>query len=80
MNSNKISILFFGQLVELTGKTELELSDVKDTLAAQDILKDLFPQLGLTPYLLALDREIIHENIPLEGNHTLALLPPYAGG
>ncbi|MDZ4707605.1 MAG: MoaD/ThiS family protein [Saprospiraceae bacterium] len=80
MNTNKISILFFGQLTELTGKTELELSGIEDTLAAQEILKDLFPKLGQTPYLLALDREIIHENIPLKGNHTLALLPPYAGG
>jgi len=80
MNSSKISILFFGQLVEITGKTSLELSGIEDTLAAQEILRDLFPQLVETPYLLALDREIIHENIPLEGNHTLALLPPYAGG
>lgn len=80
MNSNKISILFFGQLVEITGKPGMELSGIEDTFAVQQILKDLYPLLGSTPYLLALDREIIHENIPLEGNHTLALLPPYAGG
>ncbi len=80
MISNKISILFFGQLVEITGKTGMELSGIEDTRAAQEVLKDLFPLLGNIPYLLALDREIIHENIPLEGNHTLALLPPYAGG
>lgn len=80
MNTNKVSILFFGQLVELTGKTDMELSNVEDTLAAREILQDLFPDLGQTPYLMALDREIIHDNMPLTGNHTLALLPPYAGG
>jgi len=80
MHSNKISILFFGQLVELTGKTGIELSGIEDTFAAQEILKDLFPQLGQTPYILALDREVIHENIQFKGNQTLALLPPYAGG
>ncbi len=80
MSSSTISILFFGQITELTGVTSLELTGLKDTDSVVHHLKALYPQLDISLYQIALDREIIHENVILTSNHTLALLPPYAGG
>lgn len=80
MQPNKLSVLFFGQLAEYTGQSSLELSGIEDTEAARQLLLDLYPKIRLIPFLLALDKEIVSDNIKLTGNHTLALLPPYAGG
>ena len=80
MSSIKVSVLFFGQITDYTKMSSLELSDLKDTDAVMESLKTQFPSLKSSPFQLALDKEIIHENMPLHDHHTLALLPPYAGG
>lgn len=80
MTSIKITVLFFGQITDYTHMPSLELTDLKDTDAVMDRLTTMFPILKSSPFQTALDKEIIHENIPLHGHHTLALLPPYAGG
>lgn len=80
MSSIKISVLFFGQLAEFTGVSTLELTGLTDTETVLNHLQSLYPRLKISPYQIALDKEIIHENTPLTAHHTLALLPPYAGG
>ena len=80
MTQLTIKVLFFGQLVDVTGKTGMDLQDVTDTQAALEALTVLYPRLSQTPFLLALDKEIVEGKVPFTGDHTLALLPPYAGG
>lgn len=80
MHPGKIKVLFFGQLAEMTGKSGMDLQDVTDTQAAIETLTRLYPRLSQTPFLLALDKEIVEGKVPFTGDHTLALLPPYAGG
>jgi molybdopterin converting factor small subunit len=43
-------------------------------------LHRLYPKLKDTPYLIAIDKNIVTENVVLKDNHIIALLPPYAGG
>ncbi|MEO5581997.1 MAG: MoaD/ThiS family protein [Saprospiraceae bacterium] len=80
MPSIKISVLFFGQITDYTTVNKIELKDFKDTDTLLHHLKAMFPRLKESPYQMALDKEIIHENTLLTSNHTVALLPPYAGG
>ena len=80
MSSIKISVLFFGQITDFTRTNKLELNDLEDTDTVLNHLKSMFPSLKTSPYQVALDKEIIHENIMLSSIHTIALLPPYAGG
>jgi sulfur-carrier protein len=80
MSSIKISVLFFGQITDYTRVNKMELNEFMDTDTVLNHLKSMFPMLKESPYQVALDKEIIHENTPLTSIHTLALLPPYAGG
>lgn len=80
MKNIKIKVLFFGQLAEQCGVNQLELQNLDSTNDVMDNLKLKFEVLKSNNFQMALDKEIIHENISLSGEHTLALLPPYAGG
>lgn len=80
MPKNQITVLFFGPLAEQAGVKTLHLVDQSDTDMLLSTLKDLYPFLVQSPYQLALDLEIIEGNIRFEKDHTIAVLPPYAGG
>ena len=76
----KIKILFFGQLVDITGTKELMIDKVADTDMVTKILHQQFPQLSQFKYLIAVDQEVISEKKNLEDNSIVALLPPFSGG
>jgi sulfur-carrier protein len=40
----------------------------------------MFPGLEKVKYMVAVNRVMIRENIPLAGNETVALMPPFSGG
>ncbi len=76
----KTKILFFGQLVDVTGTKELILEGVADTDTLMAILTHRFPVLADSKYSVAVDQEIISTNTILSDNTTIALLPPFSGG
>ena len=80
MPINQITVLFFGPLAEQAGVKTLQLVDQLDTDMLLTTLKAQYPFLGQSPYQLAMDLEIIVGNIKFEKDHTIAKLPPYAGG
>lgn len=75
-----IKVMFFGQLVDITGKHNLEVNGVADTLALQQHMQAAFPALGHITYRIAVDKKIVTENTPLRPETTVALLPPFSGG
>ena len=78
--STQIKILFFGQLVDITGIKELTVENVIDTDTVQTILCQQFPALGQSKYIIAVNQEMISENKRLTDNSIVALLPPFSGG
>jgi molybdopterin synthase sulfur carrier subunit len=72
--------LFFGQLTEISGSNSIAIPFIKNTDELRQYLFDRYPSLQAAPFLIAVDREIINENIDLAGKKEIALLPPYAGG
>jgi molybdopterin converting factor small subunit len=75
-----MEVLFFGKLQELAGTGRMECSTGSDTDALQQELFVKFPRLSGLPFLIAVNRELVHSNTILQPGDTVALLPPYAGG
>lgn len=76
----KINLLAFGQIVDITGKTNWRQQLVLDTEELIEQLHALYPALKEMNYAMALNKKLIHENTRLKENDTVALLPPFSGG
>jgi sulfur-carrier protein len=76
----KVSVIFFGQLKDITGKSLLEIENVSDLKSLKSALQAKFPRLGKAEYIIAVDKKIVHENVLLQDNFEIAFLPPYSGG
>ncbi len=75
-----MKLLLFGYLAEITGSSEMELSDLGDTDALMKKLISDFPGLKNAKFLISVDKKIIKGNVNLENGNVVALLPPFAGG
>jgi molybdopterin synthase sulfur carrier subunit len=76
----EINVMLFGQIVDITGNSTITVNDVADTNELIQKLHSLYPALANTKYAIAVDKQIINENILLNNNNTVALLPPFSGG
>ncbi len=76
----KTEILLFGQLVELIGKDTISIEGCADSTILLNKLKEQYPVLAVTKFVMAIDKEIVNENKLLEEKNIVALLPPFSGG
>lgn len=76
----QLTILFFGQLTDITGEASIQLKDIADTDALVLVLNQKFPVLINSKYAMAVDKKVINNNTRLTNNCTVALLPPFSGG
>lgn len=75
----EINVITFGQLRDLLGENII-LNDVDDTNSLSERLKEKFPKLSGMKYVIAVDKKIVNENISLNKDCVVALLPPFSGG
>ena len=76
----QVSILFFGQLRDITGSNKIILDDIHDTSSLIQILNNKYPALIESKYIIAVDNKIIFDKKSLDNNSIIALMPPYSGG
>lgn len=76
----KIDIILFGQLVELIGKDSISLEGCVDSDTLLKTLKEQYPMLATTKFVMAIDKEIVNANRLLADKNIVALLPPFSGG
>ena len=76
----QVHLTLFGQLADITGRTEMMLHDVPDTETLIKTLHDMYPSLANSKYVIALNKKVIRENTILSGDNNIALLPPFSGG
>ena len=76
----KVSVIFFGQLKDITGGSTLEMENVSDLKGLRSALNAKYPLLAELEYIIAVDKKVVHENVGLRDNIEIALLPPYSGG
>jgi sulfur-carrier protein len=75
-----VKIITFGPVKDILGDENMYVDDVSDTDQLVQQLNRHFPALRGTPFIIAVDKEIISENTVLYGDQVVALLPPYSGG
>ena len=75
-----ITVLAFGQIVDLTRCPILSMEEVPDTDSLRAILLEQYPALSTLPYVIAVDKKAISANTPLSPSSVVALLPPFSGG
>lgn len=75
-----MKLLFFGQIVDITGSSELVLDTATDTNTLRELLAERFPQLANIRYVIAVDKQLSTANTPLNDQSVVALLPPFSGG
>jgi molybdopterin synthase sulfur carrier subunit len=76
-----VTILFFGQLTDITGSSATEiLLQGNDTDALREELINRFPMLKQSTFVMTVDRKIIRQNTPIGEGSEIALLPPFSGG
>ena len=76
----QVKIVLFGRLTDITGQSTFIVPDVQDTDQLVQRLEELYPGFVQSPYIIAVEKQIIHGNTALADNNTVALLPPYSGG
>lgn len=76
----RITVKYFGQIAEVTNKTE-ETLNVEGTQISDvvKLLNEKYKDLKHKDFQLAQNQELVTKETKLTGNE-LALLPPFAGG
>lgn len=77
--SPKIKVLLFARLKEQAGFSEQEIQ-CRDLNEVRIWLTKLLPDAGELPYMVAINHEVVRENVTLKDGDEVALMPPFAGG
>lgn len=76
----EIKLLSFGKIAEFITVKKLIIDDVSDTDGLKTHLEVRFPELGKMKYKLAVNKQIVQENMYLTDQATVAIMPPFSGG
>lgn len=80
MENNKLSVLSFGRVRDITGDAPLLMPVQRNTEELQAVLHERYPELSTFPYRISVNRVLIAEPFPLKAGDEVALLPPFSGG
>lgn len=75
-----MNIKVFGQLTDVFGGENIQVKNANDISELKTELIHWFPALSHKTFVIAVNKKIIHENIPLTEDAEIALLPPFSGG
>lgn len=76
----EIKVLAFGQVAEITGKSEWKNSGINSTNELKANLIEQFPGLLNVKFVMAVNKVIIQQDTKFQNEDTVALLPPFSGG
>jgi molybdopterin synthase sulfur carrier subunit len=74
-----MKVMLFGAIAELAGSATVDV-EARSIGQLRRALADRLAGLDRWQYAIAVNREVIHEDIPLSGSEEIAVLPPFAGG
>ena len=75
-----MKILVFGMLVEDVGADELQVDLQPDLDSLRELLLRNYPSLKSRQFMVAVNKHKTSENVVLNPNDEIALIPPFAGG
>jgi molybdopterin converting factor small subunit len=74
-----MEVLLFGMIAEKAGVDRMHVH-AASTYALRQLLAERIAGLEVLGYSIAVDRTIVHDDVPLQGHEEIAVLPPFAGG
>lgn len=74
-----LKVIMFGRLADIAGNA-VAIDDVADTDSLVNELNKKYPALSSSKFVIAVNKEIIKKNTPLNSTSVVALLPPFSGG
>lgn len=74
-----LKVIMFGRLADIAGNA-IAIDDVADTDSLVNELNKKYPALSNSRFVIAVNKEIIKKNTPLNSTSVVALLPPFSGG
>ena len=75
----KVQVLMFGSLRERYGFAKKEMQ-VDNLAGLKNWLESEQPHMAQLNYLLAVNQELVQEDITLTEGDEIAIMPPFAGG
>lgn len=75
-----MKVLFFGPLADIAGKTQFDFSQIRNTDQLKKKIFEMHPELLTHSFLLAVNKKVFTENVSLNIDDEIALLPPFSGG
>jgi len=75
-----MEIKAFGQLTDIFKKETISIEGVKDLNELKEKLLKSFPALSQKTFVIAVNKQIIRNNVSLNEDAEVALLPPFSGG
>ncbi|MFC5285329.1 MoaD/ThiS family protein [Pedobacter alpinus] len=78
-----ITIKYLGLIADITQKKEEVYTSISALLTVENLVKNLLQQynnLSKTSFIVAVNTSIATNDLALNNNDTIALLPPFAGG
>lgn len=78
----KLNVLYFGNLLDVTGKPseEIEATGLTDIADLNEHLHAIYPTLAMQKYKVAVNQKIVDASQSIKDGDEIALLPPFAGG
>ncbi|MBI4946410.1 MAG: MoaD/ThiS family protein [Bacteroidetes bacterium] len=75
-----IQVKLFGLLVDIVGKTEIDITSINDTDSLKKKMLNDFPKLKGQSFVIVVSKQMVKGNQTLKPGDVAALLPPFAGG
>lgn len=75
-----MTILTFGAVTDIVGKSDLQMEDIRSTEELKEKLETAYPRLKTINYAIAVNKQIVTGATAIDSASTVALLPPFRGG
>ncbi len=75
-----IEVQFFGQLIDKTGKSSIQIEHTASLTQLKETLFSDFPLLKDSKFIIAINNKMAVENANIPEHAKIALMPPFSGG
>lgn len=75
-----VEIIFFGQLTDKVGSANLIMDNPGNIEALKKVLFERFPLLIQSKFTIAINNKIVLDNVTINEQDKIALMPPFSGG
>ena len=83
MNETKsiqVKVVAFGVLQEIIGTSSLQIECLPELSWVKNFLLQIYPALSKQNIQIAVNKQLVSDNITLSEGCEIALLPPFSGG